>query len=220
MKKLLLLLLIPCSIAYATPAKKQADKSFKSTIHSLPVSIQKQMKKYTWHPGCPISLNDLAYIRLTYWGFDHKPHQGELIVHKTLAPDIVEFFHNLYLHQFPIQRMELMDKFRGNDDAAMAANNTSSFNCRAVTGKPGLFSQHSYGSAIDINTLINPYVKGKTVLPPNGIAFADRTKPHQGKITKNSIVYKEFIKHGWTWGGNWKDLKDYQHFEKKLAGTN
>lgn len=195
-----------------------SSKGFSNTISSIPPKIEARMLKYTWHPGCPVSLRDLAYIQLSYWGFDHKTHQGSLIVNKELAHEVVAIFHSLYKHKFPIQRMELMDDFNGNDDAAMKVNNTSSFNCRAVTGKPGEFSQHSYGRAIDINTLINPYIKGKVVLPPDGSQFTDRKKPYPGKITKESLIYKEFIKHGWDWGGSWYDLKDYQHFEKRANG--
>jgi hypothetical protein len=134
-----------------------------------------------------------------------------------VAHEVVDIFKALYIHQFPIERMELMDVFKGSDDAAMDANNTSAFNCREVTGKPGIFSQHSYGRAIDINTLINPYVKGDKVLPSAGKRFADRSQYHPGIITKDSFIYKEFARRGWSWGGDWHDLKDFQHFEKRAS---
>jgi hypothetical protein len=50
----------------------------------------------------------------------------------------------------------------------MAADNTSAFNCRPVTGTTDRGSNHSYGRAIDVSTIENPYVKGNTVLPPGG----------------------------------------------------
>jgi hypothetical protein len=210
---LFLLLLISPLTHSATP--KNSMPKFKSEITSIPTDTQKIMEKYTWRPGCPVPFNELAQVKLSYWGFDQKAHQGILIVNKMLAAEVVSIFKTAYYHKFPIERMELMDEFKGDDDAAMAVNNSSSFNCRAITGKPGVFSQHSYGRAVDINTLINPYVKGDKILPPCGEKYADRTQAYPGKITKNSFLYNEFTKRGWDWGGNWHDLQDYQHFEKR-----
>lgn len=100
----------------------------------------------------------------------------------------------------------------------MEANNTSAFNCREVTNQPGEFSQHSYGRAIDINPLINPYVHGKSVSPKDGVIYVNPKKPALGKIVKGDIVYRTFIKYGWDWAGNWYDVQDYQHFEKRANG--
>lgn len=191
---------------------------FKSSIDSIPKKMRHQMQKSTWHQGCPVGLDDLAYIKLSYWGYDNKTHTGVLIVNKKLAREVIEIFNVLYLNHFPIQKMLPMAFFDNNDRMSMLANNTSSFSCREVTGQPGLFSQHSYGRAIDINPLINPYVKGATVLPSQARQYANRKKPYPGKITKNNLIYNEFIKRGWDWGGSWYDVQDYQHFEKRANG--
>lgn len=176
------------------------------------------MHRFTWRKGCPVSIKDLAYIRLSYWGFDKKTHIGTLIVNKELAEEVVAIFKVLFQYKFPIESMELMDTYKGDDNASMRANNTSSFNCRPVTNRPGEYSQHSYGRAIDINPLINPYVNGKTILPPKGVLYVDRNTPAPGKIIKDDLVYQEFEKHGWDWAGNWYDIQDYQHFEKRANG--
>jgi D-alanyl-D-alanine carboxypeptidase len=208
------LLLVISYLTYSATSKKSIPK-FESSITSIPISTQKIMIKYTWRSNCPVSLNDLSEIKLSYWGFDHKAHQGILIVNKTLAAEVVSIFKAAYYHKFQIERMELIENFKGDDKASMEANNTSAFNCRAIEGKSGAFSQHSYGRAIDINPLINPYVKGDKVLPPTGRKYVDRTESYPGKITRNSFIYKEFTRRGWDWGGNWHDLQDYQHFEKR-----
>lgn len=197
---------------------KSTPISFKSSISSLPKHLQLQMQNSAWYANCPISLNELAYVELTYWGFDNQAHQGVLIVNKVLAKDVVAIFKVLYLHRFPIQKMVPIQEYNNDDAASMAANNTSSFSCRPVTGHKGLVSQHSYGRAIDINPLINPYVKKNKILPKEGAPFADRSQPLPGKITKDSIVYREFIKRGWDWGGHWRDVHDFQHFEKRANG--
>lgn len=69
---------------------------------------------------------------------------------------------------------------------------------------------HSYGFALDINPLQNPYIKGAVVLPKG--AVYDPAVP--GTLTGTCAVVKTFKRLGWTWGGEWKSLKDYQHFEK------
>lgn len=208
----LLPLLLCTSLGFAA---ENSMPPFESSVSPIPAATQEIMKKYTWKPNCPVPLSDLAEVKLSYWGFDHKAHQGILVVNKVLANEVVSIFKALYYHQFPIERMEPMEKFKGDDDAAMQVNNTSAFNCRPVTGQPGVFSQHSYGRAIDINTMINPYVKGNQVLPESGRKYVDRTQYAPGKITKNSFIYAEFTKYDWDWGGNWRDLQDYQHFEKR-----
>jgi len=93
----------------------------------------------------------------------------------------------------------------------LAANNTSAFNFRLKTGGNDL-SIHAYGRAIDINTVQNPYSKGKLVLPPNGTYNTETP----GTLTTESPIVKRFLALGWIWGGNWETLKDYQHFEKPL----
>lgn len=157
---------------------------------------------------------NLRQLTLTYRGFDTATHTGTLIVNRELASDVIRVFTELYRHGFPIERMTPIEDYGGNDDASMAANNTSAFNCRDATGKPGVFSNHSWGRAIDINPLTNPYVKGDKVLPPAGREFLDRTRNLPGLIQKDGLVVHLFESDGWTWGGRWPDRQDYQHFEK------
>jgi hypothetical protein len=202
--------------SYVTHATYSPE--FMASIQPMPQSVRLKMQKHTWHQGCPLPLPHLAYVHLSYWGFDNQSHVGSLIVHKALITEVVAIFKALYQHHFPIQRLALMDEFHGDDMMAMKHNVTSAFNCREVTGQRGLFSQHSYGRAIDINPLINPYVSGKHVLPKKGMRFVSRAIPHRGKITKNSFIYHVFTKYGWDWGGGWFDAQDYQHFEKRAHG--
>lgn len=197
-----------------TPIFAENTAPFQSQISAIPDSTQQTMQQYTWHPGCPVPIADLVYIQLSYWGFDHKPHRGELIVNKQLAGQTVNIFKTLYQRQFPIEKMQLIEEYQGNDEASLEANNTAAFNCRLVTGSQK-FSQHSYGRAIDINPLQNPYVRGNKILPFQGKQFLNRNKQSPGMITQQSLVYQEFKKYGWKWGGDWRHLKDYHHFEKK-----
>ncbi|HEX4133172.1 MAG TPA: M15 family metallopeptidase [Bryobacteraceae bacterium] len=181
------------------------------------VSLLAQIRKTTWHPGCPAAPGELRQLTLSFHDFEDKTHTGTLLVHRDVADEVVRLFRMLYERDFRIERMVPIENYGGSDDASMAANNTSAFNCREATGKPGVFSNHSWGRAIDINPLTNPYVKGRIVLPPGGREYLDRTKSHPGSILKDGFVVWEFEKAGWIWGGRWPDRQDYQHFEKPAA---
>ena len=164
----------------------------------------------SWHPGCPVALAELRYLSITYRGFDGADHQGELVVADSVAADVVDIFQSLYADGYPIASLRLVDDFGGSDDDSMAANNSSAFNCRPVTGGGG-FSEHSYGTAIDLNPVQNPYLNGSTVLPDEGREYADR-HPAPGVIEPGDATVTAFAAHGWTWGGEWSGPIDYQHF--------
>ena len=165
----------------------------------------------SWRPGCPVPVEDLRVVSVTHWGFDDEAHQGELVVHADWAAPIASVMEELFINRFPIERMERVDVFQGDDDASMAANNTSAFNCREVSRRPGVWSQHAYGTAIDINPVQNPYIlRNGTVLPPG--ALTDRSEEHKGLIGPDSIVVAAFADIGWGWGGTWSGVLDYQHF--------
>lgn len=165
----------------------------------------------SWRPGCPVPVESLRAVEVTHWGFDGGAHHGTLIVASDVVEGVVEVVRALFEAGFPIERIEPVDVYDGDDDMSMAANNTSAFNCRPVTGGSG-WSQHSYGIAIDVNPLVNPYVSGSTVLPPDGAEFVDRSLEAPGMIHDGDIVVTTFADHGWHWGGYWSSTKDYQHF--------
>ena len=165
----------------------------------------------SWREGCPVGVEALRAVEVSHFGFDGKVHTGTLVVATEVAEDIVEIMFTLFANAFPIERMEPVDVYEGDDDLSMAANNTSAFNCRPVTGGSS-WSEHSFGSAIDVNPLVNPYVVGGTVLPPEGAAYADRSLDAPGMIHDGDLVVETFATHGWIWGGTWSSPKDYQHF--------
>lgn len=166
----------------------------------------------TWRPGCPVAPAQLRRVTLTHLGFDARPHRGELIVHQELVPQVIAIFARLYRLDFPIEKMRPAAHYRGGDDElSMADNNTSAFNCRRVAGA-STWSEHSYGRAIDINPVQNPYVKGASVDPPAGQDWTDRTSVTPGMIVDGDAVVRAFRDVGWKWGGHWHSAKDYQHF--------
>ena len=168
---------------------------------------------------CKIALDELRYVGVLYNDFYGKQQAGELICNKSIAQDLVEIFYELFKSGYAIESIKLVDEFNGDDTASMLANNTSCFNYRFVEGTTRL-SNHAYGLAIDLNPFYNPYItynKDLTVnISPEGAeAYADRSADFPYKIDENDLACILFKEHGFKWGGNWNNSKDYQHFEKK-----
>jgi hypothetical protein len=166
---------------------------------------------YSWRADCPVGPTQLRLLRLSYWGFDGKARVGSLVVRDRVAGDVVSVFRRLYVARFPIRRLRKVDAYRGSDDASMAADNTSAFNCRFVSGSRR-WSQHAYGEAIDVNPVENPYVQGSRVSPPAGRKYLDRSKVRRGMAVSGGLLVRAFAAVGWQWGGRWGATPDYQHF--------
>ena len=152
---------------------------FASSIHT----VTAEDLYASWRPGCPVHFSKLRAIDVTHFGLDGAVHTGRLVVAAYLANGMVAIFRDLYAARFPIQRMEPIDAYDGDDNRSIRANNTSAFNCRAVTGGTG-WSEHAYGRAIDVNPFVNPYVRGTTVLPPEAARYTDRSRTDR---TRTSI---------------------------------
>jgi hypothetical protein len=169
--------------------------------------------RWSWRPGCPVGLAELRELQLSYWGFDGKRHLGALLVNARVADDVLRVFGRLYRARFPIHRMEPIDAYRGSDEASMAADNTSAFNCRyAVASGPKRWSVHAYGQAIDVNPVENPYLEGGLVRPRAGRAYLDRSRVRPGMAVAGGVLVDAFRAAGWAWGGRWSGTPDYQHF--------
>ncbi len=185
---------------------------FRSTISPIDDALAARMRT-SWRAGCPVPLADLRYVTVTHLGFDGQAHDGELVVAADVAEPVVTVFARLFEIGYPIESLRLVDDFGGSDDASMQANNSSAFNCRPVTGSTDRFSEHSYGTAIDLNPVQNPYVSGTIVLPEAGRAFLDRPAA-PGVVLAGDPVVEAFAAIGWTWGGTWTGPVDYQHFSR------
>jgi D-alanyl-D-alanine carboxypeptidase len=107
--------------------------------------------------------------------------------------------------------MELVDVFGGDDAASTRSNNTAAFNCRFVVGRPGVWSEHASGRAIDVNPLVNPYTLDPNVGRPELARYLDRDQDAVGMIRAGDVAVSAFAAEGWTWGGTWSS-PDYQHF--------
>lgn len=165
----------------------------------------------SWRPGCPVGLDDLRLVDVPFHDLAGAPQRGRLVVHATVAEAVLGAFRAIDAASFPIERMELVDAYGADDDASMAANNTSAFNCRLVQGT-SRWSEHSYGTAVDVNPRLNPWIHTGRIDPPNGARYADRSLAEPGMIRGGDAVVQAFAAIGWSWGGNQRQAKDYQHF--------
>lgn len=208
-------------------------KTFRSSIS--PVS--RSRLGVSWNSRCPVAPSDLRLVRVSYWGLDSRAHTGEVIVNRAIAQATVAGFRSLYAGKFPIEQMLTVDRYMSASAVAPdgsttdgplldantppplgpqgaitdVRNNTYAYVCRKVTGG-STWSRHAYGMAIDINPFYNPYVSRSQVIPSGGYASRD-SKP--GKFVGGSWAVASFTDQGFTWGGNYRSIKDYMHFEKR-----
>ena len=189
----------------------------KGKVEPLPNDIKNSMiEKKIWQEECPVSLDDLRLVKLEHYDFFENVKQGELVVHKSKAQNILAIFQDLYSMKFPINQVKLIDDYNGDDDASMADNNSSCFNYRKIAGT-NTVSMHGYGLAIDINPMQNPMITlddknvTVTVHPAQGMNYLNRTNDRPGMVEPIVGIFKT---HGFdVWGGSWNTPVDYHHFQ-------
>lgn len=212
-----------------TPADSKSDKVADSGNDSHEISssdfyiseitddIFARMQGKSYKEDCTVPREDLRYVHVRHMGFDGEVKDGELVVNKAIADDVLAIFEKLYKADYPIEKVRLVDEYDADDEASMSDNNSSAFNFRFISHTTRI-SKHGLGMAVDINTRYNPYVKtvdGKlSIEPANGADYVDRSKDFPHKIDHEDLCYKLFKEHGFTWGGDWTHSKDYQHFER------
>jgi len=211
MTKLLLL-----SLAFMTFTLAQNSAS----ISPINKTIKKRMiKGNSYKKGCPVPLHHLRYLRIKHLNFKGKTVMGEMIVHKDISKEVLKIFEALYKIAYPIRKMKLVSDYKGSDWQSIEADNTSAFNCRNATGSKK-WSKHSYGKAIDINSIENPYISRKGYISHKASLMykkrvhSKNTYADKAILLKNDEATKIFKKYGWIWGGEWSGVKDYQHFSK------
>jgi hypothetical protein len=186
-------------------------------ILDLPEQIKASMiKAGVWSQSCPVSLDRLKLLRISYYDFAGDIKEGQMVVLDKLASNVIEIFKELLNIKFPIDKMNLLDKYQGSDELSMEDNNSSCFNHRFIANSK-ILSMHSLGLAIDINPVQNPYIiineqaKSVQVLPEMGLNYLNRNNQRPGMVEPIVGIFK---KYGYdVWGGNWDSPIDYHHFQ-------
>ena len=201
-------------------ATLSAQQTQAFTIDTISDEVFARMQGRSFPEGCTIKRSDLRYLRLLHRNADDSICQGEMVCNKLIADKLIAIFRELYAQHYPIERIRLADDYDADDERQMSDNNTSCFCYRNVPDTKKL-SYHARGLAIDINPRYNPYVRyrkdgSQNVQPANGKAYADRSRAFRYKIKAGDLCHRLFLKHGFSWGGSWRTLKDYQHFEFRM----
>lgn len=206
----------PTQVATPTPLPRHGYSE------SIPQEIQAYMMGLSYKENNNISINELSYLTIPYYDFNYNIQYGHMVVNSQIAEEVLDIFAELFDIKYPIERMELVDKYNADDFESIEHNNTSAFNYRESTDGSGNLSKHAYGMAIDINPQINPYVnsdgKGSH---QNAREYWNRNINNwtsdiakAAYIGTDTAIYRIFTKYGWQWGGNWNSYRDYQHFQK------
>ena len=204
--------------AFATGAATAADDVYRSSVQPLSAELRGQLRGESWRPGCPVPLSGLRVLTVAHWGFDGRPHTGQLVVDADHARGLAGVFRRLYELRFPIRHMRLADMYGPRDARPADGDVTGSFRCRQAVPSPctggsanGSWSNHAYGRAIDVNPVENPYVGCGRTRNAASAPYLDRSRLRKGMVTP--AVVAAFRSIGWGWGGSWAGkTKDYMHF--------
>lgn len=213
--------LVQCSPASAPPGAAPTSVVESTVAAAAPVvqPVTAAELGASWHPGCPVAPEQLRRVQLDYVGLDRRTHRGAVVVNEEVVTDVIAIFGELRRQGYPIAKMQPVDRYRdAADELSMEDNNTSAFNCRPLPGSTS-WSLHAYGRAVDINPLLNPYLDSSGELEPTTARpYLDRGHGDPGILHAGDAAVRAFTDRGWTWGGNWRNPIDYQHFEKPLIG--
>ncbi len=200
------------STLHPVASRATAAKGFFADVSKISPKLADRMTGKSWREGCPVPINDLRLIRVSYHDFEGERQMGRLVAHSDATDALVSAFRVMWDESFKIRRMYLVDRYDANDNRSMRHDNTSAFNCRFVAGTTS-WSEHAYGRAIDINPVENPYVRSDgSTSPKKGAPYADRSQKAKGLIHAKGPVVRAFADVGWGWGGYWSSGQDYQHF--------
>ncbi len=168
----------------------------------------------SYHQGCPVGPAQLRNVNLTFKTYGPRVARGTLVVRSSISDDVQSVWRRALAQRFPFGKIFPTARYNGSDPKSMLHDNTSAFNCRHVTGDPTSLSPHAYGTAIDINTVRNPYADASGRWWPHvrGARFRDRSEPHPGMLFRRSLVTRLLLARGFQWGGRWSH-PDYQHFD-------
>jgi hypothetical protein len=181
---------------------------FAATVGPVPAAV---LARSSWRSDCPVRAADLRYLTMSFWGFDGRPHTGEMVVARSVADAVTRAFAALFRARFPIEEMRVVTKAELTAPPTGDGNNTTAFVCRPAVGQRR-WSAHALGLAVDLNPFCNPYVRGDLVLPELASSYVDRGRDRPGMVQPGGPAVRAFTAIGWKWGGEWSSPVDLQHF--------
>ena len=223
-KNKILLMLAACLLLLSIVVHAEKAENDASSFYISPITdeIFARIQGKSFKDDCTLPREDLRYLHVLHADLNGETCEGEMIVNYHIAEDVLEIFRQLYDAKYPIEKIRLVDEYDADDESSMEDNNSSSFNFRFISHTTRV-SKHGLGLAVDISTLYNPYTKivdGERIVEPiTGEPYLDRDADFPYKIDHEDLCFKLFTEHGFEWGGDWEDRKDYQHFEIPTSQT-
>ncbi len=190
---------------YSSPFTLVRTTAFTSTVSNTTAADVAK----TYRAGCPVGASQLSTVRMTYRDYAGATRWGEIVVRRDVAYQVRDAFGEAYNGGFRVAQMRNPNAWSGDDIAMMAANNSSAFNCRSVTGNPYRMSPHSYGRAVDVNPVQNPYLVGGKWYP-SATYSTSRPRGVIGMHYSDGPFVKAMTRRGFEWFSGW----DWHHFEK------
>lgn len=184
------------------------DGAFHATVVPVPPEVA---ARSTWQEACPVTLDELRYVTVSFWGFDDLPHTGELLLHRDAADAVAGVFGELFAVRFAIEDMYVTPVAELDAPNTGDGNATAAFVCRPTRGSAH-WSEHAYGLAVDINPFQNPYVRDGGVIPGLASSYLARDDVRPGMFVPGAGHIEAFAAIGWQWGGAWSNPIDYMHF--------
>ena len=167
-----------------------ASTASTASTKPLPPPLEAELTGRYWHAGCPVPLAKLRLLTVEHWGFDGKPHTGQIIVHKDAAAALTTVFAKLYELRFRIRHLSLADSYGPTGSQPTDADISGSFHCRNAVASPCSkstttthWSNHAYGLAIDLNPRENPYVGCGRTRSETRDTYLDRKRLRPGMVT-------------------------------------
>lgn len=192
-----------------------ASGEFVGTVGPVPPDV---VARSTWREECPVVLDELSYLVVSFFGFDGRVHLGEVIVSAAHADNILSALRVVYEQRFPLEQMRVISLPELDAPPTGDFNDTTSFVCRPAVARDSGWSMHAYGLAIDLNPFHNPYWREEVVVPELASAYTDRDDLRLGMLVPgdpaSDAIIEAFTRIGWEWGGNWTTLKDWMHFSE------
>ena len=124
-------------VSEADVERSGVDAWFRSETISDQIFSRMWLK--SWKEDCPLNRSELRYLKVLHRNADGNPQRGEMVVNAAIADKAIDIFRQLYLADYRIERMVLIDNYDADDESSMRANNSSSFNFRFMTGSTPRF---------------------------------------------------------------------------------
>jgi D-alanyl-D-alanine carboxypeptidase-like protein len=205
-------------LAVALSSLALAVQPFQSAVAPLSPQLRAQLNGPYWRSACPVALSNLRVLTVSHWDFNGRTTTGQLIVNRRAAWPLANVFRRLHELRFRIRHLRLADAYGPESGKPADDDISGSFECRQAVPSPcsggtgtGTWSMHTFGLAVDLNPIENPYVGCGRVSHRTSRPYLNRTRIRPGMVTP--AVIKAFASIGWSWGGAWAgNTKDYMHF--------